>query len=233
MSTADETGNPIDALLDDAQILTYYDPSDAPTAAERIARATARNHPVMVVCLAAHSDQEERARRRLDLVSARVLNTPQASASLSQLGITDHVKPEGAVVFACLLYLVGREEGAQFWWKFAAGSGNYTAAQCLALHYERNTDPEADRWREEAERLSDQQGERNLKPTSAAQHPLLPDHVAKQLLEQCLRGLPPRLPAQLEAAVNDLVIEYDDESLGKIPRPRALPPRPGALGAHH
>jgi hypothetical protein len=224
----DETGKSIDALLADARVLADYDAGHAPTAAERIARAMARNQLDMVVCHIAHSDQDERARRQLDLIAARVLNTPQAAASLSRLEITDHVEPEGAVVFACLLYLVGREEGAEFWWKFAAGGGDYIAAQCLALHSERNAGPDAEHWREEAESLFVQQGERAPKPTSAAQHPLLPDHVTKQLLAQCLRGVQPRLPDKVEEAVDDLVDEYRDESLGKIPLPR----QPGALGAH-
>ena len=232
MYTADDSGNPVDALLADALILPDYDPDKAPTAAERIARAAARNRPDLVVCHATHSDLDEQARRQLDLISARVLNTPQAAASLSRLGIADHVEPEGAMVFACLLHLVGRDEGAEFWWKFAAGSGIPVAAQCLALHYESNGDlPDALCWRDEWHDLFIQQDEHEARPGPAARHPLLPEHVVAQLIEQCMHGLQPRLPAKLVKAVYDLVIEFDDESLGKIPRP--LPRRPDALGAHH
>ncbi|MEY9930786.1 hypothetical protein ABH926_005433 [Catenulispora sp. GP43] len=231
MNTSGES-DPVEALLADALILPDYDPSQAPTAAERIARAAARGRRGEVVCHCAHAGPDKDARQELDLISALVLNTPQAAASLSQLGVTDHAEPDDALIFACLLHLIGRDEGAQFLWQFAAGSGIPEAAQCLHLHYESNGDRhDARYWREEWQRLkhqTEQQGEHE--PAPAAWHPLLPEHAAKQLIQQSLRGLHPELPYSLKATVNELVIEYDDESLGKIPRPRR---RPDTLGAHH
>jgi hypothetical protein len=38
------------------------------------------------------------------------------------------IEPCGALAFACLLYLAGRHEAAQFWWQFAAGADSSTAA---------------------------------------------------------------------------------------------------------
>jgi hypothetical protein len=231
----DGSDNPIDVLLADAQILTDYDRSHAPTAAERIARAAARNRPDLVVCHATHSAQDERIRGELDLICAQVLSTPQAAASLtslSQLGDTRHVEPEGALVFACLLHLIGREEGALFWWKFAAGGEIHTAARCLALHCQSNADfAIADLWREQADDLLvQQQGEGDPKPALPAPQPLLPDHIARRLLEQCRCGVQPRLPAAWEDAVNRLVIEYDDADYGECPQPS--PQLPYALGTH-
>lgn len=220
--TADDSENSIDAMLADALVLPDYEVSHASTAAERIARAAERSNGPEIVCHSMHSGPNEYAREQLDLLSVRVLNTPQAAVSLSQLGITDHVQPEGALVFACLLHLIGREEGARFWWKFAAGGGIAEAARCVHLHYESNGDyHDALCWQRLLHQI-EQQGEREpeLEQAPADRDPLLSEDVAEQLIEQCLRGLQPELPAGLKKAVSDLVVEFDDESFGKIPRPR-------------
>ncbi|GAA1141660.1 hypothetical protein [Streptomyces javensis] len=39
----------------------------------------------------------------------------------------------GALAFGCLIYLAGNEDGARFWWRFAAGAEDSTAAYCLFL----------------------------------------------------------------------------------------------------
>ncbi len=201
MHTTDDPGSAIDALLADAEILSNYDHSRAPTAAERIARA---------------------ATRELDLISAQVLNGPEAS-KLSELDNSRKIDPKGALVFACLLYIGGREDGAQFWWQFAAGGGSSSAATCLYLHHRRNGafDVAAKHWREQADRLLANPPECDPTPTQAAQDPLLPDHIAKDLLAQCGRGERPRLPAELEEVIKELVIEYDAD-FGGIPKPSPL-----------
>jgi hypothetical protein len=232
MHITDDPGSAIDALLADAEILSDHDHSQAPTAARRIARAAARNRPDAAVCPASDSEEDDQARRQLDLISAQVLNTPQAATWLSRLDNTRHIEPEGALVFACLLHLAGREDGAQFWWQFAAGSGSHAAATCLSYHHHRNAElRDADYWREQADRLLARPAECNPTPTQAAEHPLLPDHVAKDLLAQCSRGVQPRLPAELEEVINQLVIEYDDADFGEIPQPSPL--LPDVLGAHN
>lgn len=43
--------------------------------------------------------------------------------------------PVGARVLGCVLQLAGREDGARFWWQFAAGAGDAAAAYCLYLHH--------------------------------------------------------------------------------------------------
>jgi hypothetical protein len=188
MHTTDDPGSAIDALLGDAEILANYDHSRAPTAAERIARA---------------------ATRELDLISAKVLNGPEAS-KLSKLDNSSQIDPEGALVFACLLYLAGCESRAQFWWQFAAGGGSSSAAHCLSLHHRRNgAFDHADYWREQADRLLANPPACERMPTPAAQQPLLPDHIAKDLLAQCRRGLRPRLPAKAEEVIKELYTEYD------------------------
>jgi hypothetical protein len=44
-------------------------------------------------------------------------------------------QPDGARVLGCVLQLAGREDGARFWWQFAAGAGDAAAAYCLYLHH--------------------------------------------------------------------------------------------------
>ncbi|GAA1928260.1 hypothetical protein GCM10009716_40120 [Streptomyces sodiiphilus] len=44
-------------------------------------------------------------------------------------------EPDGARVLGCVLQLAGREDGARFWWQFAAGAGDGPAAYCLHLHH--------------------------------------------------------------------------------------------------
>ncbi|MER5194094.1 hypothetical protein ACWD3J_38925 [Streptomyces sp. NPDC002755] len=48
--------------------------------------------------------------------------------------------PDGTLTFACLLYLADQEEGAQFWWHYAAGAGSTTAALSLYLLHVRQGD---------------------------------------------------------------------------------------------
>ncbi|MEU4212739.1 hypothetical protein AB0F13_22545 [Streptomyces sp. NPDC026206] len=45
------------------------------------------------------------------------------------------LEPDGARVLACVLELAGREDSARFWWQYAAGAGDVTAAYCLYLHH--------------------------------------------------------------------------------------------------
>lgn len=199
MHTTDDSGSAIEALLGDAEILSDYDYGRPPTAAERIARY---------------------ATRELDLISAQVLRGPDAT-KLAKLDNSTQIDPEGALVFACLLYIVGRENGAQFWWQFAAGGGSSTAAICLSLHHRRNgAFNHADHWREQARIVDDPSGS-DPALAQPTRQPLLPDHIADDLLAQCRRGQRPKLPAELEEVIKELVTEYDSD-FGGIPKPSPL-----------
>ena len=61
---------------------------------------------------------------------------PAAIAAMALL-VDDRatIEPGGALAFACLLYLAGSHEAAQFWWQFTAGADSCTAPQCLYLHH--------------------------------------------------------------------------------------------------
>ncbi|MGW2602712.1 hypothetical protein, partial [Streptomyces klenkii] len=50
--------------------------------------------------------------------------------------VTDQVPaPRSALVLACVLQLTDTDDGARFWWQYAAGAGQRAAAYCLYLHH--------------------------------------------------------------------------------------------------
>jgi hypothetical protein len=63
--------------------------------------------------------------------------------------------PDGALTFACLLSLADEEEGAQFWWHYAAGAGSTTAVLCLyLLHLHHGDMRDARHWAGQIHRLN-------------------------------------------------------------------------------
>jgi len=50
--------------------------------------------------------------------------------------VTDQVpEPHSALILACVLQLTDTDDGARFWWQYAAGAGQAAAAYCLYLHH--------------------------------------------------------------------------------------------------
>jgi hypothetical protein len=67
------------------------------------------------------------------LCETLVLHTPPATVTKF---VTDQVpEPRSALVLACVLQLTDTDEGARFWWQYAAGAGQAAAAYCLYLHH--------------------------------------------------------------------------------------------------
>jgi hypothetical protein len=67
------------------------------------------------------------------LCEALVSNTP---ASEVRGFLTEQLpEPGGARILGCILQLTGADDGARFWWQFAAGAGDKAAAYCLYLHH--------------------------------------------------------------------------------------------------
>ncbi|MFJ4095609.1 hypothetical protein ACIPYS_28810 [Kitasatospora sp. NPDC089913] len=164
----------------------------------------------------------EQAAHELGLATALVLNDPRAGSSLELLVNDPHVHPEGALVLGCLLSVTDRIQAAQFWWQFAAGSGSTTAAYLLHLYHQRLGETrDAAYWRSQAEDLANTRGG-GARPGPAVT-PLLPERVRHDLLVRCHHGLRPRLPPRLEAVINGLAVDSDDEDFGEVPQPsRAL-----------
>ncbi|MFD5107249.1 hypothetical protein [Streptomyces cinereoruber] len=81
------------------------------------------------------------APRRLSTVCRWAISAPRVSGDISRLadapgrGTDGEFGEDGAAVFACLLFLTGHPESAQFWWQLSAGAGNRIAAYCLHLRH--------------------------------------------------------------------------------------------------
>ncbi|MGW7329260.1 DUF6207 family protein [Streptomyces sp. NPDC054840] len=51
--------------------------------------------------------------------------------------------PHGAWILGCLLYLADADDGARFWWQYAAGAGVAAASYCLYLQHRAGGDRQA------------------------------------------------------------------------------------------
>ncbi|AVZ76854.1 hypothetical protein SLUN_36420 [Streptomyces lunaelactis] len=129
----------IDDLLADSAIPpTQPRAFDVAAALRRLATDAALASPASEVLRASQAGQ------RLGVVSRWVLNGPGAAIHVDRLAegpeggvqlTEEQMDVEGALVFACLLYLTGHPESAQFWWQLAAGAGHRGASYCLHLHH--------------------------------------------------------------------------------------------------
>lgn len=139
----------IDELLDDVWIPTSSAEFDVAAGLRRLAADTTRP-------ASPELERGRQAQHTLLVLSSSVLNQPGSAGHLAHLADDIHpVGPaeervdiiDGTVVFACLLYLGGQAESAQFWWQLAAGAGSRTAAYCLHLHHQERGEPrEARLW---------------------------------------------------------------------------------------
>ncbi|MDF9867929.1 MULTISPECIES: hypothetical protein [Streptomyces] len=78
------------------------------------------------------------------LCEALVTHTPARAVADF---ITDQVpEPRSAMVLACVLQLTDTDDGARFWWQYAAGAGHPAAAYCLYLHHLALGETHAARW---------------------------------------------------------------------------------------
>ncbi|MEV7783402.1 hypothetical protein [Kitasatospora sp. NPDC088351] len=117
----------------------------------------------------------DHADRDLRTLATMIIGEEGAGASLHRLGNADGtVEPRGALVFACLLYLVGRYQEAQFWWQFAGGAEDATACFALYLHHARLGELKAaEHWFLQAARLETLPPNRRTVPPAI---PPLPDY---------------------------------------------------------
>jgi hypothetical protein len=219
---------PIDQLLADAYIAPAHDEYDQPSAAERIVRA-ARDLDVLTPDSEAPHARREQFAYELNLTSALIIGDTKAAAVLGLLFDKDGPEPEGAVVFGCLLHLTGRAKASRFWWHFAAGAGVHLGAYCLYLHHAQSAEfDEARYWQSEARDLL---GRAPGPSRATPRGPLLPDPVYHALLVQCSRGQKPRLPIEIEVAVNQVLVDSDETGFGEIPWPSAQLPTVIAIAA--
>ncbi|MYW05489.1 hypothetical protein, partial [Streptomyces sp. SID3343] len=156
----------------------------------------------------------------LGLAVSLVVNAEPAADALARLADTRRPDASGGLVFGCLLYLADHQDAARFWWQFAAGCGNRTAANCLSLHHRSHGQSrDADHWRAQSATL--RKSAVAHPPCREDGRPLLADRIRYGLLAACNRGADPRLPAAVEAVLRRLAADADDEDFGGIPRPTA------------
>ncbi|WP_049576577.1 hypothetical protein [Streptomyces sp. SBT349] len=83
---------------------------------------------------AARGELRERLEADLRGLSKAVITAPGSAERLVDFMDADRATdPVGARAFGCLLYRRDQPDGARFWWRFAAGVGDATAAYCLFL----------------------------------------------------------------------------------------------------
>ncbi|MBY8888429.1 hypothetical protein K7472_26825 [Streptomyces sp. PTM05] len=175
-----------------------------------------------------HLTENEQARFELGLLVALTLDAPEASRGLDLLVNDRCIHPEGAEVFAALLYATGRRDAAEFWWRFAAGSGCRTSAYCLHLHHlHLGEEGDADYWRAWAAELAHRPP--SPAPPLRSARPLLSDATRRDILARCHHGLAPALPTAVEVVINQLPVAEDNPDFGEIPQPHPRLLR-GALG---
>ncbi|MEU6476648.1 glycoprotein [Streptomyces sp. NPDC047017] len=227
----------IDAALQEAQALTTaYDDYDTDAALRRVtarAAALAPRPGTRTSPPSPYRTVHEQAAHDLDLAATLVVGAPQAHLSLARLVDAERTEPEGALVFAALLHLATYREQAQFWFEFAAGAGNRTAAFCLYLVHEQRAEHRTARyWRAQAHTPAPTA--RPAAPVRRRERPLLSEAVRRDLICRCWQGRRPILPARLEAVIHSLPVEAEDEDFGVIPRPdRSLTRLSGhETGAH-
>lgn len=160
----------LDAVLQDAAVLVEeYAGYDEYAARRRIARRVVahRTRPAapaqgghLVLDAACHV----RAARVLD-ETARALVESRSYAELALDAASWPHSAESTLLFAGLLYLAGKGEGAQFWFQYAAGAGSRTAARCLYLHHLARAEVATARhWHEQSRALPEDDGLPELPP---------------------------------------------------------------------
>jgi len=167
------------------------------------------------------ASRHEQAEAELRTLVALLMEAPEASAGLNALVNNGQIDPEGAEVFAALLYVTGRTDAAEFWWRFAGGSGSAAAAYCLHLyHLSQGEHDDAQYWYGWYKHLTANQAPRTR--TLSATRPLLPADVRRDIMIRSKLGLELRLPAAIEAVIDQLPVMGDDPDFGEVPQPTGL-----------
>ncbi len=153
---------------------------------------------------ALYATDEEHSGHDLDLMASLFVSIPQVAILLEEL-MRQRIAPEGALVFACMLHLMGQDDHARFWWRFAAGAGVYGGAFCLFLyHRSRSEYRKARHWRAQAKQLAAVPAPRTGRSVDLPE--LLAENIGRVLLHECKRrDGNPQLPADVVSALNLLI----------------------------
>ncbi|WP_394427290.1 hypothetical protein [Streptomyces sp. SGAir0957] len=174
----------------------------------------------------APADPERRSRRAVATSARRDLTT-LCETAITQAGL-DHLtaflnpslvpEPDSARTLGCYLHLGHAHDGARFWWQFAAGAGDHTAAYCLYLqHLSMEETAPAAWWQAQTPSAAP----REAPPTPTPDDTSLPTtlRILRQLKLHRSRHTPP--PPPLEQDTIDYIthaVSYVDDDL-ELPLP--------------
>ncbi|MFJ3202689.1 hypothetical protein [Streptomyces sp. NPDC086989] len=154
--------------------------------------------------------------------------------------VTEQVpEPRSALVLACVLQLTESDDGARFWWQYAAGAGQAAAAYCLYLHHlSLGEDDAASWWHGQTDDVQPPPQDPKDRITSASTTTILRvlHHLAKQITRTrsaTVTGLMDYVPSAVAAAyLREPDIELPMPGPGFSGKVRSLlaeaydPPRP-------
>ncbi|WP_228978542.1 hypothetical protein [Streptomyces sp. DH12] len=162
------------------------------------------------------------------LCETLVTHTPATAVAAF---VTDQVpEPRSALVLACVLQLTDTDDGARFWWQYAAGAGQPAAAYCLYLHHLALGETHTARWWH--------QQTDDVKPQHAPVHttihrdgkPLVlrPDEASTTTMLRVLRRLARHTTRPRSAVVTELM-DYMPTAVavGYLREPESELPLPG------
>ncbi|WP_369180964.1 hypothetical protein [Streptomyces mutabilis] len=153
--------------------------------------------------------------------------------------LTDQVpEPRSALALACVLQLSDTDEGARFWWQYAAGAGQ-AAAYCLYLHHLAQGEGDAaDWWHHQTDDVQpplaslDPDQDDDLEPYGdrrwhPANHPITSTSITTIL--RVLRHLSANTTRSKSAAVLELMAYIPDAvAAGYLREPETELPLPGS-----
>ncbi|MFC7897677.1 hypothetical protein [Streptomyces sp. NPDC057381] len=157
--------------------------------------------------------------------------------------LTDQVpEPRSALALACVLQLSDTDEGARFWWQYAAGAGQAAAAYCLYLHHlAQGERAAADWWHDQTDDVQPPPGspapdhDDDPEPYRAgrwhpADHPIT--STSTTTLLRVLRHLSANTPRTKSAAVLGLMAYVPNAvAAGYLREPETELPLPGSAFA--
>ncbi|MEV7238861.1 hypothetical protein AB0N06_34620 [Streptomyces sp. NPDC051020] len=80
-------------------------------------------------------------------------------------------EPRSAMVLACVLQLTDTDDGARFWWQYAAGAGQAAAAYCLYLHHLALGENDAAHWWHQQTNDVHTPADQSAEPAAPSRHP--------------------------------------------------------------
>ncbi|MFE6885822.1 hypothetical protein [Streptomyces sp. NPDC057702] len=159
------------------------------------------------------------------LCETLVRHTPSTTVATF---VTDQVPdPQSALVLACVLQMADTDDGARFWWQYAAGAGQPAAAYCLYLHHLALGEIHVARWWHTQIDTFDS----DIAPPDgapAATHLQHGDHTSTSTLLRLLRRLARHVARPRTAVVTELMSYMPlAVAVGYIRQPDSELPLPG------